>query len=138
MNPIELYGRLIQWVGDGTGAPDTVLHIHAGMAVLLFVRVVTGRSLATPMPFVAVYLAEFCKDINERGKHGQWMPDTTSDVLNTVFWPTVLFIGLRIRRARLEHPRQPDSRSATSYAASRRTIPASGGEAHPASPAQAG
>jgi hypothetical protein len=40
------------------------------------------------------------------------MPDTTSDVLNTVFWPTVLFIGLRIRRARLEHPRQPEARSA--------------------------
>ena len=138
MNPIELYGRLIQWVGDGTGAPDTILHIHAGMAVLLFVRLVTGRSLATPWPLLAVYLAELANEILDRVNHGQWMPDTTSDVLNTEYWPTVLFIGLRIRRARLEHPRQPDSRSATSYAASRRTIPASGGEAHPASPAQAG
>jgi len=31
--------------------------------------------------------------------HGRVMPDTSSDVLNTVFWPTVLFIGLRLRRA---------------------------------------
>lgn len=105
MNPIELYGRLIAWVGDGTGAPDTILHIHAGMAVLLFVRVVTGRSLATPWPLLAVYLAEFANEVFDRINHGQWMPDTTSDVLNTVFWPTVLFIGLRIRRARVEHPR---------------------------------
>jgi hypothetical protein len=37
------------------------------------------------------------------------MPDTFSDVLNTVFWPTVLFVGLRIRRARLEHPPQGES-----------------------------
>lgn len=104
MNPFELYGRLIAWVGDGTGAPDTVLHIHAGMAVLLFVRVVTGRSLATPWPLLAVYVAEFVNEVLDRINHGQWMSDTTSDVLNTVFWPTVLFIGLRIRRARIEHP----------------------------------
>jgi hypothetical protein len=36
--------------------------------------------------------------------HGRWTPDRLSDVLNTVFWPTMLFVGLRIRRARLGHP----------------------------------
>jgi hypothetical protein len=109
MNPIELYGRLIQWVGDGTGAPDTVLHIHAGMAVLFVARVITRRSLATPVPLAFVYLAELANEILDRVNHGQWMPDTFSDVLNTVFWPTVLFVGLRIRRARLEHPPQRES-----------------------------
>ena len=109
MNPIELYGRLIQWVGDGTGAPDTVLHIHAGMAVLFFARVISRRSLATPIPLACVYLAELANEILDRINHGQWMPDTFSDVLNTVFWPTVLFVGLRIRRARLEHPPQVES-----------------------------
>ncbi|MBC9033023.1 hypothetical protein IAG41_11515 [Sphingomonas sp. JC676] len=108
MNPIELYGRLIHWVGDGTGAPDTVLHIHAGMAVLFVARVVSRRSLATPIPLGCVYLAELANEILDRVNHGQWMPDTFSDVVNTVFWPTVLFIGLRIRRARLEHPSQQD------------------------------
>lgn len=114
MNPIELYGRLVQWVGDGTGAPDTVLHIHAGMAVLLFTRVATGRSLATPWPLLAVYLAELANEVMDRVNHGQWMPDTTSDVLNTVFWPTVLFIGLRIRRARENRPRQATPEPAAS------------------------
>lgn len=111
MNPIELYGRLIQWVGDGTGAPDTVLHIHAGMAVLLLARVVTGRSLATPWPLLAVYVAELANEILDRINHGQWMPDTTSDVLNTVFWPTILFVGLRIRRARVEQSSGVPARS---------------------------
>jgi hypothetical protein len=100
MNPVDLYGRLIQWIGDGTGAPDTVLHIHAGMAILLAARLVTRRSLATLVPLSFVYLAEFLNEVADRLGHGRWMPDTLSDVLNTVFWPTVLFIGLRLRAAR--------------------------------------
>jgi len=109
MNLADLYSRLTIWIGDGTGAPDTVLHIHAGMAVLLFVRVLTGRSLATPWPLLAVYLAELVNEILDYFAHGKIMPDTLSDVLNTIFWPTVLFIGLRFRRARLD--RRPYVRS---------------------------
>jgi hypothetical protein len=100
MNPADLYVRLIQWIGDGTGAPDTVLHIHAGMAILLVARLVTRRSLATLIPLSFVYLAEFMNEVADRLGHGQWMPDTLSDVLNTVFWPTVLFVGLRLRAVR--------------------------------------
>jgi hypothetical protein len=104
MNPADLYARLILWIGDGTGAPDTVLHIHAGMAVLLLTRVLTGRSLATPWPVLAVYVAELANEVMDYFAHGGVMPDTLSDVLNTVFWPTILFVGLRIRRARIDRP----------------------------------
>lgn len=102
MNLADLYVRFIAWIGDGTGAPDTILHIHAGMAVLLVARVITGRSLSTPIPLACVYLAEFANEVLDRIGHGSWMPDTFSDVANTVFWPTVLFIALRLRRARLQ------------------------------------
>jgi hypothetical protein len=99
MNPVQLYGDLILWIGDGTGAPDTVLHIHAGMAVLFLARIVTRRSLATLVPLSFVYLAEIANEVMDYFVHGRVMPDTLSDVINTVFWPTVLFLGLRIRRA---------------------------------------
>ncbi|MCD2323965.1 hypothetical protein LQ953_08060 [Sphingomonas sp. IC-56] len=99
MNPVQLYGDFIQWIGDGTGAPDTVLHIHAGMAVLFLARIVSRRSLATLVPLSFVYLAEFANEVMDYFVHGRVMPDTLSDVINTVFWPTMLFIGLRIRRA---------------------------------------
>ena len=104
MTPASLYYDFVTWIGDGTGAPDTVLHIHAGMAVLLLARIITGRSLATPWPLLAVYVAELANEVMDYFIHGRVMPDTLSDVLNTVFWPTVLFIGLRIRRARLDRP----------------------------------
>jgi hypothetical protein len=74
------------------------------MAVLLLVRVITGRSLATPWPLLAVYVAELANEIMDYFAHGSIMPDTLSDVLNTVFWPTALFVGLRIRQARAVRP----------------------------------
>lgn len=101
MNPAQLYARLILWIGDGTGAPDTVLHIHAGMAVLFVARIITRRSLATLVPLSFVYLAEFANEVMDYFAHGRVMPDTLSDVLNTVFWPTVLYVGLRVRRAHM-------------------------------------
>ncbi len=34
MNIPALYAQLIQEIGDGTGMADSLLHVHAGMAVL--------------------------------------------------------------------------------------------------------
>ena len=110
MNPAKLYGDLILGIGDGTGAPDTVLHIHAGMVVLFLVRIVTKRSLATLVPLSFVYLAEFANEVMDYFVHGAVMADTLSDVINTVFWPTMLFIGLRIRLAHGFEPKDRDLR----------------------------
>jgi hypothetical protein len=95
------YERFIQWVGDGTGAPDSLLHVHAGMAVLLVARLITGRSLATPLPFAIVCAAELTNEVLDRINHGSWLwADTSLDIVNTLFWPLVLMIGLRVRRSR--------------------------------------
>jgi len=101
MNFAAAYERFIQWIGDGTGAPDSLLHVHAGMAVLLSARLITGRSLATPVPFAVVCAAELANEILDRINNGNWMwSDTSLDVVNTLFWPLVLMVGLRVRRSR--------------------------------------
>ncbi len=101
MSIASAYGTFIQWIGDGTGAPDSLLHVHAGMTVLILTRVATGRSLSTPIPLAVVALAELANEILDRINHGSWLwPDTISDVINTLFWPTVIMIGLRLRKAR--------------------------------------
>ncbi|RYG89889.1 MAG: hypothetical protein EON59_00815 [Alphaproteobacteria bacterium] len=91
---------MISWIGEGTGATDTLLHIHAGMAVLLLARLITRRSLATLTPLAFVYAAELGNEIMDYLGHGLLLADTLSDIANTVFWPTVLFVGLRIRADR--------------------------------------
>jgi len=92
------YHGVIQWIGDGTGLPDTILHIHAGMAVLLLARVATGRSLGTLIPLGMVVLAEAFNESMDRILFGRWRwPDTTSDIINTLLWPTVICLAVRLR-----------------------------------------
>lgn len=93
-----LYAQFIQAIGDGTGMADSLLHVHAGMAVLLVTRVVTGRRLSTPIPLTVVALAELANEVLDRLHYGSWRwDDTLLDILNTMFWPTMLFVGLRLR-----------------------------------------
>ncbi len=98
MDVPALWARFIQWIGDGTGLPDTILHIHAGMAVLLVARMVTRRSLGTFVPLSVVVAAEAGNEILDRLHYGSWRwADTTVDVVNTLFWPTVICLAVRMR-----------------------------------------
>ena len=101
MNIREAYAHFVHWIGDGTGVSDALLHVHGGMLVLLVARLVTRRSLATPIPFAVVCVAALVKEILDRIYHDSWRwADTSLDILNTLLWPFVLMVGLRIRRSR--------------------------------------
>lgn len=98
MGIADIYHRGIEWIGDGSGLSDTILHIHAGMAVLLLARVITRRSLGTFVPLGCVALAEFANELMDRLHFHAWRwPDTISDVIHTLFWPTVICLAVRIR-----------------------------------------
>lgn len=100
------YHRFIDWIGDGTGLPDTILHIHAGMAVLMISRLLTRRSLGSFVPWSLVVLAEGFNEVMDRLQFGSWRwDDTTSDILNTLFWPTVICLGIRMRPMLLHRDR---------------------------------
>ena len=100
-----LYGRIIVSIGDGTGASDSLLHVHAGLAILFLARIVTRRSLATPVPFLIVCAAELGNELMDYLSYGSWRwHDTLFDLVNTLFWPLMLMIGIRLRRAREFEP----------------------------------
>ena len=92
-----LYHLFILWIGDGAGLPDATLHLHASLAVLLLVRAVTGRSLATFIPFAAVVVAESLNELPDVLRYGVQWGDTTSDMANTLFWPFVISLAVRGR-----------------------------------------
>ena len=92
------YHHFIDWIGDGTGLPDTILHIHAGLAVLMVARLVTRRSLGSFVPWSVVVLAETFNEVMDRLHFGSWRwSDTALDIANTLFWPTVICLGIRMR-----------------------------------------
>src|SRR4051794_36515107 len=100
MNFPTLYQGFITAIGDGTGASDSLLHVHAGLAILFLARLITRRSLATPVPLLVVVAAEAANEIMDRLAYGSWrVEDTGLDIVNTLFWPFVLMVGLRWRRA---------------------------------------
>jgi hypothetical protein len=108
MNIPALYQALVTAIGDGTGASDSLLHVHAGLAILFLARLITRRSLATPVPFLVVVVAEVGNEIMDRLTYGSWrVADTGLDLVNTLFWPFVLMVGLRWRRARDLPPVRP-------------------------------
>lgn len=90
--------QFIDWIGDGTGLPDTILHIHAGMAVLMLARIATRRSLGSWVPLSIVVAAEGFNEVMDRLLYHSWRwPDTSLDLLNTLFWPTLICLGVRLR-----------------------------------------
>jgi len=92
------YARFILWLGDGTGLSDTVLHIHAGMAVLMLARIVTRRSLGSLVPLSVVVVAELFNEVMDRLHYGSWRwSDTLGDIANTLFWPLAICLAIRLR-----------------------------------------
>ena len=92
------YHRMIDWIGDGTGLPDTLLHIHAGMLLLMLARLVTRRSFGTFIPWYVVAAGEAFNEIMDRVNYGSWRwSDTSLDILNTLLWPTIICLGVRLR-----------------------------------------
>lgn len=107
MNILVYYDTLAASLATETGASDSLLHVHAGMAILLIARVLTRRSLATPIPLAFVVAAAVANEIVDRIVQGVWiLPDAYFDVLNTISWPLMLMIGLRMRNARVIGPRR--------------------------------
>jgi hypothetical protein len=92
-----LYQSLVVWIGDGTGLPDTILHIHAGMIVFSFARLVSRRALGTFVPFAFVAIAELGNEALDYLGHGMRWGDTLSDIANTLFWPLVVTLVVRLR-----------------------------------------
>ena len=94
----KIYHQWIDWIGDGTGLPDTILHIHAGMALLMIARLITRRSFGTFIPLTVVAAGEAFNEVMDRLNYGSWRwDDTLLDIANTMFWPTVICLGVRLR-----------------------------------------
>ena len=102
MNLVALYETLTLSLGQTTGSSDGLLHVHAGMALLLIARILTRRSLGTAIPFLVVCAFALGNEVLDRINHGIWdWPDTASDLAATLFWPLVLTLCVWVKHARV-------------------------------------
>jgi hypothetical protein len=79
------------------------LHVYAGMAVFLGVAIVFRKPLRSFAPWFAVLVvacaAEALDAFDDLRAFGHWRAGASlHDIVNTVFWPTVLILLARFSR----------------------------------------
>ena len=76
------------------------LHIYVGLAVFLAVAAISRRSLRSIVPWLVVLVVTVAGElgdmIDDLSSLGYWQWEASlHDVLNTLFWPTVLWLLAR-------------------------------------------
>lgn len=79
------------WLANTLRLDHATLHVHVGMAIWLGCALIAGDPAAL-WPLVAVIVAELVNEALDRLREGSWrLPDTLADIVNSVFWPAILF-----------------------------------------------
>lgn len=90
----ERYSAAKRALGQSLGISDNLLHVHVGLAIFVVTALLLRRRMRSPWPLAVV--AVFAV-LNEAVDY--LIPRTSDfsvfDVLNTIFWPMVLFLLAR-------------------------------------------
>lgn len=85
-------------MSDATGATEDLLHVHFGLLIFAVVAVVFRQRMHSLWPVSLVWAFALANELIDYFA-AEWQADTSAlDVLNSVFWPTVLFLVARRRR----------------------------------------
>jgi hypothetical protein len=98
-----VYNTLKSQLSELLGISKDALHIHLGFSIYLIVMLVFRRQLASWIPWLALLAFEIVNefiDIFHEGVMAFQLGDSLKDVLNTMFWPTVVVLTARWRQAR--------------------------------------
>jgi len=92
------YSALKNAMADATGATEELLHVHFGLLIFIATAVVFRRRMHSFWPVSLVWAFALANEIVDYFVPG-WVAFTSFlDVVNTVFWPTMLFLVARRRR----------------------------------------
>jgi len=86
-----------------TGLSKDTLHVYVGLTAFLLAALVSREPLRSAAPWLAVLsiasLGEFIDMIDDIWSLGYWhWSASIHDVINTIFWPSVLFLIARFTR----------------------------------------
>lgn len=96
------YSETKRAIGDYLVASEALLHVHAGLLIFCFSSLLLRRRMRSMVPIGLVYafaIVNELADIFTPDKHVGFSA-LILDVLNTVFWPTLLFLLARRRTSR--------------------------------------
>ncbi|MFZ2491744.1 MAG: hypothetical protein WA208_09680 [Thermoanaerobaculia bacterium] len=87
-----------------TGLSRDALHVYVGLAVFLGASILSRRSIRSLVPWAIVLLVAILGEAvdlrDSLARAGRWRWEWgVRDIVNTVFWPTVLVVLARFTRA---------------------------------------
>ena len=86
-----LHNRAKVWMANTLRLDHATLHVHVGMVIWVVCVLIAG-DMGAWWPLAAVTAAELFNEVLDRLREGSWrVPDTIADIVNSVFWPLVLF-----------------------------------------------
>lgn len=106
-NALVSYSAAKSQLGTFLGASEDLLHVHAGLIIFFVSALLFRRRMRSPVPMALVWvfaLANEAIDVfSPVSSTSRW--ENLMDIVNTVFWPTLLFLLAR-RRVKAGDPNQ--------------------------------
>lgn len=104
-DPIAYYSAAKHQLAEVLGATEELLHIHAGLLIFFAAALLFRRRIRSRVPIALVFAFAISNEIVDAfspdSAAATWEPAV--DIINTVFWPTLLFF-LAHRRGKIGHP----------------------------------
>ena len=94
----EQYGSFKDWLTLTTGMSEDLLHVHMGLLIFVFFAIVLRRRMHSIWPVSAVLIFALLNEVADSLRPAWDFGPSALDVLNTVLWPTVLFLVARRKR----------------------------------------
>ena len=91
------YGQGKEWLSEVSGAPEDLLHTHVGLLIFVSTALLFRRRMRSLIPVGLVWFFAAGNEVLDILRPGppisyseHWL-----DILNTVFWPSLLFLIAR-------------------------------------------
>ena len=98
MNLADAYARIKDSMSVATGATEELLHVHFGLLIFVAAALLLRRRMHSNWPVGLVWAFALANEAVDYFAIGYaWFPSLL-DILNTIFWPTILHLVARRRR----------------------------------------
>jgi hypothetical protein len=93
---IARYDSYKREIEELSGATETLLHVHFGLLIFVLTALVMRRRMASGWPISVVFALALLNELIDYvgpSRSAYW--SSAGDVVNTIFWPAVLFLLAR-------------------------------------------
>lgn len=94
----DAYAAVKESMSVATGAPEELLHVHFGLLIFVTVAIVFRRRMHSNWPVAWVWAFALANEAVDFFAFGYEPWPSLLDVVNTVLWPTILYLVARRRR----------------------------------------